>query len=84
MEWDSHSTLYYHNGWWHGNNTSYLHLKKDSVTIIALGNKYTRQMYSVMNLVGLFGNYPLTPDELYKKDSIKAKQKFNIQDTVTE
>ncbi len=81
MEWESSPTLFYHNGWWHGNNSSYLHLQQDSVTIIALGNKYTRQMYSVMNLAGLFGDYPLKPDELYTKDSIPSTL---IQDTLAE
>ena len=28
-EWDSGQTLYYHNGWWHGNTASFINLKKE-------------------------------------------------------
>ncbi|APD08096.1 serine-type D-Ala-D-Ala carboxypeptidase [Flavobacteriaceae bacterium UJ101] len=72
MEWDTGQKLLYHNGWWHGNNTVYLHLAQDSTTIIALGNKYTRRIYSAMNLAGYFGDYPLggINEELKHYDSI--------------
>lgn len=70
MEWDTGQKLFYHNGWWHGNNTVYLHLIQDSTTIIALGNKYTRKMYSAMNLAGYFGDYPLEINEEKENDSI--------------
>lgn len=51
-------TVHYHNGWWHGNTTSFTTLKKDTVTIIALSNKYTRKVYKSVTLSSLFGNYP--------------------------
>lgn len=35
----------YHNGWWHGNNTSFVRLVKDTATVIALGNRYNRAVY---------------------------------------
>jgi CubicO group peptidase (beta-lactamase class C family) len=41
----------YHNGWWHGNNTSFVPVKKDTITIICLGNKYSNRPYSTLNLV---------------------------------
>ena len=41
----------YHNGWWHGNNTSFVPVKKDSITIICLGNKYSNRPYATLNLV---------------------------------
>lgn len=35
----------YHNGWWHGNNTSFYRLIKENITIIILGNKYNSGIY---------------------------------------
>lgn len=35
----------YHNGWWHGNNTSFYRLIKENMTIIVLGNKYNKGIY---------------------------------------
>jgi CubicO group peptidase (beta-lactamase class C family) len=62
-EWDSGQTVFYHNGWWHGNTTSYITLKKDTVTMIALSNKYTRKVYQTMKISALFGDYPFELDE---------------------
>lgn len=56
-EWDDASTFYYHNGWWHGNTTSYITLKNDTVTCIALSNKFTRKVYQMKRVSVLFGNY---------------------------
>ena len=42
--------LVYHNGWWHGNNTSFVPVKKDTVTIICLGNKYSNRPYATLNM----------------------------------
>ncbi|MCO6173461.1 beta-lactamase family protein [Flavobacterium sp. NRK F10] len=57
-EWDDAPTFYYHNGWWHGNTTSYITLKNDTVTCIALANKYTKKVYQIKRLSSLFDNYP--------------------------
>ena len=46
--------LLYHNGWWHGNNTSFVTIKKDTVTIVCLGNKYSNRPYSTLNLATIF------------------------------
>jgi CubicO group peptidase (beta-lactamase class C family) len=35
----------YHNGWWHGNNTSFYRFIKENMTIIILGNKFTNSIY---------------------------------------
>ena len=35
----------YHNGWWHGNNTSFYRFIKDNFTIIVLGNRFTNSIY---------------------------------------
>lgn len=51
-------TMFYHNGWWHGNTTSYITLKDEKITIIVLSNKYTKKVYQAKSLSSLFGNYP--------------------------
>jgi CubicO group peptidase (beta-lactamase class C family) len=35
----------YHNGWWHGNNTSFYRLIKDNFTIVVLGNRFHKGVY---------------------------------------
>lgn len=59
MEWEDGETLYYHNGWWHGNYTVYVRDEKNKTTLIALGNKQIRSVYDVFSLAGYFGNYPV-------------------------
>jgi len=55
---DTGQTLYYHNGWWHGNTSSYVTLRKENVTLIALSNKFSRSPYNIRKLSSLFGDYP--------------------------
>jgi CubicO group peptidase (beta-lactamase class C family) len=50
--------LTYHNGWWHGTNSVFAHLLNSKVTIIAIGNKYSRRVYSALSLSGIFENLP--------------------------
>lgn len=59
-EWDNGVKLFYHNGWWHGNTSSYINLKDENAVIIALSNKYTQKTYQVKRLSVLFGDYPFT------------------------
>jgi len=35
----------YHQGWWHGNNTSFYRFIKENMTIIVLGNRFTNNIY---------------------------------------
>ena len=35
----------YHNGWWHGNNTSFYRFIKENMTIVILGNKFNNAIY---------------------------------------
>jgi hypothetical protein len=58
-EWETGEKLFYHNGWWHGNTSSYVTLKKDTVAIIALSNKFSYKPYKVWKLAPLFGKYPI-------------------------
>lgn len=48
----------FHNGWWHGNTSSYITLQPENVSIITLSNKYTTLTYRTRNLAKFFGNYP--------------------------
>ena len=58
IEWETGQKFYFHNGWWHGNMTSYVMLKNENVSIIALSNKCSKNVYKVRNLAPLFGDYP--------------------------
>jgi CubicO group peptidase (beta-lactamase class C family) len=58
IEWEQGEPFYYHNGWWHGNTSSFINLRKEKVTIITLSNKYTKKTYQSKRLAGLFGDYP--------------------------
>ena len=46
--------LWYHNGWWHGNTSSFIPIKKDTVTIICLSNVYTTRTYETMKLAEIY------------------------------
>lgn len=37
--------IIYHNGWWHGNNTSFYRLIKENMTIVVLGNRFNKNIY---------------------------------------
>ncbi|MWB96114.1 serine hydrolase [Flavobacterium sp. GA093] len=58
INWETGQNFYFHNGWWHGNTSSYITLMKEHVTIIALSNKMTRRTYAVRKLAPVFGDYP--------------------------
>jgi len=62
-EWETGEKLFYHNGWWHGNTSSYVTLKKDTVAIIALSNRFSYKPYKIAKLSPLFGQYPVEPDK---------------------
>ena len=62
-EWKEAPTLTYHNGWWHGNTSSYITQKNDTVTIIALSNKMTHNTYQTKKFIALFNSkYPVKLD----------------------
>ena len=61
--WETGQNLYFHNGWWHGNTSTYITLPEEKVTIIAFSNKFTRLTYRVRNLTALFGDYPYKLDQ---------------------
>lgn len=58
IDWVTGQHFYFHNGWWHGNTSAYVNLKKEQVMIVALSNKFSRKPYKVRLLATLFGDYP--------------------------
>ncbi|MEO8764902.1 MAG: serine hydrolase domain-containing protein [Ginsengibacter sp.] len=55
--------IIYHNGWWHGNNTVFIRMIQDSVTIIALGNKYNRTIYQAKKMAEIFDPASVLEDD---------------------
>jgi CubicO group peptidase (beta-lactamase class C family) len=62
INWKTGQNFYFHNGWWHGNTSSYITLPKEQVTIIALSNKMNKSTYNVKKIAPLFGDYPFETD----------------------
>ncbi len=48
--------IVFHNGWWHGNNNVFTRFIDDTATIIILGNKYNKAIYSGMKIGTVFKN----------------------------
>jgi len=63
INWETGKNFYFHNGWWHGFTSSYIPLKDENVTIIALSNRFTRSTYAVRKLSVLFGDYPFKVED---------------------
>jgi CubicO group peptidase (beta-lactamase class C family) len=63
INWKTGQSYYFHNGWWHGNTSSFISLQKENTTIIALSNKFSRVTYVVRQLAPLFGDYPIRIDD---------------------
>ena len=68
INWKTGQNFYFHNGWWHGNTSSYITLQKENVTIIALSNKFTTKTYQVRKLSKLFGDYPFKLEDDEKEE----------------
>ncbi|WP_052910203.1 serine hydrolase domain-containing protein [Riemerella anatipestifer] len=64
---DNNKKLTYHNGWWHGSNSVFVHLLESKVSIIAIGNKFSRRVYSAVALSGLLDDFPLETETLKKE-----------------
>lgn len=78
---DNGEKLTYHNGWWHGSNAVFVHLLKSKTTIIAIGNKYSRKIYSAMALAGLFEDMPIEADKLKHEIGITDSLATDSTDT---
>lgn len=58
IEFEKGKPFYFHNGWWHGNTSTLITLRKEKVTMIVLSNKFTKKTYQTKKLSSLFGDYP--------------------------
>jgi CubicO group peptidase (beta-lactamase class C family) len=69
--------IIYHFGKWHGSNAAFARLPDEKITIIILGNKFTRNIYNAAHLCyDIFGNYhqrPANEDEEIDSVSIDKK-----------
>ncbi|MBC7902421.1 MAG: beta-lactamase family protein [Gemmatimonadaceae bacterium] len=57
---DNGKKVLYHNGWWHGNNTVFIRLLDEQTTVIVLGNRFNRRIYSTRKICDVFGDYMQT------------------------
>ncbi|HAO46172.1 MAG TPA: serine hydrolase domain-containing protein [Ferruginibacter sp.] len=64
--------IIYHNGRWHGTNAAFIRLINDDATIIAIGNRFTRNIYHSRILASVFGDYFGTTEE-EETDSLIGK-----------
>jgi CubicO group peptidase (beta-lactamase class C family) len=64
----------YHNGWWHGNNTVFIRMIQDSVTIIVLGNKYNPLIYQSKKMAEIFDPASMMVDD---ENGVAPKEDFN-------
>lgn len=55
-------TVVYHNGWWHGNNAVFKRLIADSATVIILGNKFNKGIWSAGKMSSVFTGTPDTTE----------------------
>ena len=58
---DSTRKIIYHNGWWHGNNSIFMRIPAEGITIIVQNNIYNKKVYSAMNI-------PAAIDSIYKPE----------------
>lgn len=71
MNFDNGKRIIYHNGRWHGANTSFARLPDEKATIIVLGNKFNRNIYGTAYLAyNIFGNYFPRPQPMKEEDII--------------
>ncbi len=57
--YDNGRKLTFHTGWWHGTNSVFGHLLNSDVTIVSIGNKFSRGPYTALSLASLFDEYPI-------------------------
>ncbi len=74
--------MIYHNGWWHGNNASFIRLIQDSATIIVLGNRFNRNIYHAKDLTGMFGDYGNGMEEEEESSPAKKTENADVKKTV--
>lgn len=70
---DDGKKLTFHNGWWHGSNTVFVHMRNSKTTIIAIGNRYSRKIYSAMSLSSLFEPFPFEIEKILSTKNTKLE-----------
>ncbi|MFC4261388.1 serine hydrolase domain-containing protein [Ferruginibacter yonginensis] len=55
--YDDGKKIIFHNGWWHGNNASFIRLIKENATIIVISNRFTRNVYKAKLLANIFNHF---------------------------
>lgn len=73
--------IVYHNGWWHGNNASFIRLIQDSATIILTGNKFNRNIYHAKDMVPIFGNYGVGAGIEEEEEQSSSKKEVTANDS---
>lgn len=73
--------IIYHNGWWHGNNTVFIRMIEDSVTIIILGNKYNRAIYDAKKMAAIFQSSAIMEDDEKPGSNNEALSTDETQDS---
>jgi CubicO group peptidase (beta-lactamase class C family) len=71
--------LVYHNGWWHGNRTSFYRMTDENATIIALCNNDCRYVYRVKELADIFGDYLQNNNRYDDDDPTAASQVAKVE-----
>lgn len=85
LELKNGKKIIYHNGWWHGNRTSFYRLPDEHVTIIALCNNDASNIYSIKRIANIFGPYfpssefsaPSSPIR-HSKKTIRTRKKSKV------
>jgi CubicO group peptidase (beta-lactamase class C family) len=81
--YDNSKKIIFHNGWWHGNNATFIRLIKEDATIIVLSNRFARSTYQAKILVNIFGDYfnvetedaeNIVPENIPEKFSVDPKK----------
>lgn len=73
---DDGAKAVFHNGWWHGNTTTFYRGVSDDVTVIILCNKFNKSIYWVDPILEVLGAHHLPlvfPDEDGQSDSVPLK-----------
>jgi CubicO group peptidase (beta-lactamase class C family) len=65
--------MIYHNGWWHGNNASFIRLLDEDACIVVIGNRQNRNIYKAKYLIELFGSGYKTDEEEEGSEQVHKK-----------
>ncbi len=82
-ELDNTKRIIFHNGWWHGFKSGFMHLYQDTATIIAMDNNYSRKAYAGAILANIFSDYSMPSndeeEDVVVEDTVKQKSKVKLK-----